>query len=171
MRLRRSVSRSSGTSTWKGRMSVAVWTVLVITHLRRGTCARDYACGERQATKMSGRRVLVRAAHEDRSTQRLECGAHLAGEELGLFPGGEGPAPVRLVEVGEVVVRVLDPVARRLEELVREHRVSDRELDVRRRILERRLCAPPVLPVQPRGRGACTRQPVQRDVVEDVVAG
>src|SRR6478609_1128845 len=35
-----------------------------------------------------------------RSPQWSECGSHLTGEELGLFPGGEVPAALGLVEVG-----------------------------------------------------------------------
>ena len=91
------------------------------------------------------------------------------GEQFRLFPCREMTALVGLVEVDEVVVGVLHPVARRLEELVREHAVGDRELDVRRRILERGRCRSSGLPVQPRRGGPPFRQPVQRDVVEDVV--
>src|SRR5262245_31263764 len=81
------------------------------------------------------------------------------------------PALFGLIEVDEVVVGVLYPVAWRLEELPWEHRVGDRELDVRRRVLESSRRAPSGLPVQPRGGSRGVRHPVQRDVVEDVVAG
>src|SRR5919198_3486021 len=51
----------------------------------------------------------------------------LLREQLRLFPGGEVAAPVDLVEVGEAGVDLLGPAARRLDELVGEHRVSHRE--------------------------------------------
>src|SRR5262245_9653273 len=62
--------------------------------------------------------------------QRREGGPQLARKDLGLLPRREVPAPLGFVVVDEVVVRVLHPVARRLKELVREHRVGDRELHV-----------------------------------------
>jgi len=103
--------------------------------------------------------------------ERLERGAHLTREELRLFPGREVPALLRHVVVNEVVVRALHPVLRRLEDLVGKHRVGDGERQVRRRILERRSSALCLLPVNPRGRRRGVRQPVQRDVVDDMVAG
>src|SRR5262245_8482834 len=56
------------------------------------------------------------------STQRAECGAQLLREHLWFFPGGEVAAALGLVEVDEVVVRLLGPTARRPDVLVREHR-------------------------------------------------
>src|SRR5262245_39481230 len=103
--------------------------------------------------------------------QGAEGLAELTREQLGLLPGGEVAARVDLVEVDEVVVGLLDPVARGLEDLAGEHREGHRERDVRGRLLERSRDTPSVLPVQPRGRGRGVRQPVQRDVVEDVVPG
>src|SRR6476660_5564578 len=85
------------------------------------------------------------------STQRLEGGADLRGEELRLLPRGEVPALGRLVVVDEVVVRVLHPVSRSLEELVREHRETGRQPHVRGRVLERSTGRLVGLPVEPRG--------------------
>jgi hypothetical protein len=44
--------------------------------------------------------------------KRPERRPDLGREQLGLFPGGEVAAPIDLVEVGEVAVRLLDPAAR-----------------------------------------------------------
>jgi hypothetical protein len=49
--------------------------------------------------------------------QRLERRPDLGREQLGLFPGGEVAAPVHLVEIDEIVVGLLHPVARGLEDL------------------------------------------------------
>src|SRR4051794_17683563 len=101
------------------------------------------------------------------SAQRSEGGAELVAEELGLLPGGEVAAAVELVEVDEVVrVGLLGPAARRLVELVGEDadRVGDRD---RLGVEEIGL----VLPVKTRCGDASVGQPVQGDVVEEVVAG
>src|SRR4029450_9804885 len=50
------------------------------------------------------------------SAQGPEGGPELLREQLWLFPGGEVSALVDLVEVDEVVVGALHPVARRLEQ-------------------------------------------------------
>src|SRR5262245_20860249 len=71
------------------------------------------------------------------SAQCLEGGPELLAEELRLLPGGEVPAPVDLVEVGEVGVDLLGPAPRRPEDLAGEHREADRERD-RGRYLARR---------------------------------
>src|SRR5689334_12683206 len=101
--------------------------------------------------------------------QRQKRGAHLLTEELRLLPGGEMAAPVDFVVVDQVVVGALDPVTRRLEDLAGEDRVGHREPDVRWWVLQRRFRTAAGLPVDPRGRGAGARQPVERDVVEDMV--
>ena len=49
--------------------------------------------------------------------ERAEAGAELFGKQVRLFPRGEVPAPVGLVEVDEVWVDLLGPAARRLEEV------------------------------------------------------
>jgi hypothetical protein len=58
--------------------------------------------------------------------QGSERGAHLLGEDLGLLPGGEVPAVVGLVEVGEIGVGLLDPAARSCVDLVGERGEADR---------------------------------------------
>jgi len=57
--------------------------------------------------------------------QRAERRPKLGREELGLFPGGEVPACVDLVEVGEVGVGHLDPAARGPEDLIRKGGKAD----------------------------------------------
>ena len=82
-------------------------------------------------------------------------------------------APVDLVEVGEVGVDRLDPAARGSPDLAGERREADRNRDRRRSLAGRTGCGqdPSKFPVPPGGRGAGARQPVQRDVVDDVVPG
>jgi hypothetical protein len=105
--------------------------------------------------------------------QRAECSPHLGGEEHRLLPGGEVAAPVDLVEVGEAGLDNLDPGARGSPDFAGESREADRNRD-RRRSLASRMGSghgPSGLPVPPGGRGAGARQPIQRDVVQDVVPG
>src|SRR3954465_13957707 len=118
-------------------------------------------------------------------TQRAERPPHLGREELGLLPGGEVAAPGGLVEVREAGEHHLDPAARGREDLAWEVREPDRNRDRRRSLAGRPGGArgrggslarrpgggrgPSKLPIPPGGRGPCARQPVQRDVVDDVV--
>src|SRR5262249_58032183 len=97
--------------------------------------------------------------------------SQLRREQLRLFPGGEVTAPVDLVEVSQGRVGVLDPAARRLEDLTGEGGEADRERGRRRSLTGRARGGLSAFPVGPGRRGAGSRQPVQRDVVEDVVAG
>src|SRR5689334_18668148 len=56
------------------------------------------------------------------SPQRAERRTQLFGEQLRLFPRGEVAAPFGLVEVDQVVVRLLGPAARRAARPVTDHR-------------------------------------------------
>src|SRR4029450_7938040 len=64
-----------------------------------------------------------------RSAQRAEARAHVVDEELGLLHRGEVSAARHLGPVHEVVV-VLDPGARRPDDLAREDRGTGRHVDV-----------------------------------------
>src|SRR3954451_8542438 len=98
--------------------------------------------------------------------------ANLAGKELGLLPGGEVAALVDLVEVDDVRVARLDPAARRAPDLAGERREAERDRRWRQRLGARGGGVGPVgLPVGAGRGGAGAGQPVQRDVVENVVAG
>src|SRR6266566_9990564 len=105
--------------------------------------------------------------------QRLERSPDLGREHIGLFAGGEVAAPGGLVEIGEGGVGRLDPATRGPEDLARERGEADRELDLRRSLpgRGRESLGSPVLPVRPGCRGPGARQPVNSDVVEDVVPG
>src|SRR5262249_13869290 len=93
--------------------------------------------------------------------------------EVRLVPGGEVAASVDLVEVREAGVDRLHPAAWGREEFAGKRGEADRNRDRRRSLAGRTGCGlgPPGLPVPPGGRGAGARQPVQRDVVEDVFPG
>src|SRR5215203_5159874 len=99
-----------------------------------------------------------------RSSHRAERCPELLREQLGLLPGGEVAAFLHLVEVDEVRIRLLGPAAWRLILLARKdahcHRDGD-TLGVEE--------AASVFPVEPRRRDSRIRQPVERDVVEDLV--
>src|SRR3954452_6533760 len=99
-----------------------------------------------------------------RGSEGPECGSQLRGEKLRLFPGGEVAAAVDFVEVDEVGVGPLGPAARRLILLAGEDGHGHRDRDALR-VEEAAL----VLPVEARRRDARLRQPVERDVVEDLV--
>src|SRR5215207_4758113 len=80
-------------------------------------------------------------------------------------------ALVDLVEVDEVGIRRLDPAARGPEDLAGEGGEADRQRDIRRSLAGRKSLGSSELPVPPGGRGTGARQPIQRDVVDDVVPG
>src|SRR3954469_24248254 len=106
------------------------------------------------------------------SAECPERRADLAGEQLGLLPGGEVATLVDLVEVDDVRVARLDPAARRPPDLAGERREAERDRRRRQRLAARGRGVRPVgLPVRAGRRGAGAGQPVQRDVVENVVAG
>src|ERR1700733_13872009 len=105
------------------------------------------------------------------SAQRAERRPDLGREQFGLLPGGEVTALVDLVEVIEARVRLLGPGARGPEDLAGERGEADRKLDRRARLSGRMGCGLRVLPVRPGRRGPGAGQPVQRDVVEDVIPG
>src|SRR5215831_7362867 len=101
--------------------------------------------------------------------ERPEARAQLFRKQLWLLPRGEVAAPVGLVEVDEVGVNLLGPATRRLEDLAGEHREGDRERDLRWRLPGRGSRTSSALPVHPRGGGRGAREPVQSDVVDDVI--
>ena len=106
-------------------------------------------------------------------SQRPECRPHLGGEDLRLLPGGEVATLVGLVEIGEAGVDRLDPAPGRCPDLAGERREADGNGDWRRRLAARKRCGQGsgVLPVRPGGRRGGAGQPVEGDVVEDVVPG
>src|SRR5215472_17316415 len=112
----------------------------------------------------------MRAVH-CQSAQGLERRSDLGREQLGLLPGGEVAAPVDLVEVGEGGVRLLDPTARGPEDLAGECGEADRYRDCGSSLAGREGLGSSPLPVLPRRPGPGARQPVQGDIVDDVVPG
>src|SRR3954452_22357151 len=104
-------------------------------------------------------------------SQRLECGPDLRCEKLRLFPGSEVAALVDLVEVSDVRVARLDPAARRPPDLSWKRREAERDLRRRQWLRTRgRRVRPVRLPIRSSCRGTGAGEPVQRDVVEDVIA-
>src|SRR5919112_2094205 len=156
MRRRSSASSSSGTSTWKGRISLAVSTpvVLMTTSFARWGGIRmnpsDWGLAVRVGSGM--RAPFTKHGY---LAKRPECGPHLRCEELRLFPGGEVAAPVGLVEVGEVGVRLLGPAARGPPDLPGERGEPDRDRNFRRSLGDRGggSIGPVGLPVGPGGEG------------------
>src|SRR5215213_487190 len=101
-----------------------------------------------------------RAIPSLRLAQGSERRAELLGEQLGLFPGREVAAPLRVAEVDQVREGAAGPGLRRpVEVVVRERRDGYRQRDLvglLRSGADEVLVA--VLPVQPRGRGPRIRQ-------------
>ena len=85
-----------------------------------------------------------------------------------LFPGGEVAASFGFVEVNQVVVRLLGPAARCGDVLLRKHGDGGREGNVGGGVEVR--AGNGLLPVQPRRGRRRVGEPVQRGVVEPVVA-
>jgi hypothetical protein len=99
----------------------------------------------------------------------LEGGAEFLGEELGLFPGGEVAAAVQAVVVDEVGrVGAFGPAAGGLIQLVGEHADGDGDGDGDGFGVKE---PGGVLPIQAGGGDPGVGQPVQGDVVQQVVAG
>src|SRR3954454_9320964 len=99
------------------------------------------------------------------SAQRSGRRADVFGEQLRLLPGREVPAPVVLVVVDEVGVRLLGPAPRNPVELVGEGAHADRDRDAlggEEATLER--------PIEASRGDPAVGQPVEGDVVEDVAA-
>src|SRR5262245_46404379 len=99
-----------------------------------------------------------------RSAHVSEGLAHLAHEDLGYLEGGEVAAALELAEVDQTGEALLRPAPRGAEDLLREDGASRRHRD---RIERRR---PEALPVETGRRGGRPRQPVEHDVVEELVA-
>src|SRR5262249_20311020 len=120
-----------------------------------------------RAPESAGRLAATRGSARFQNGRLAKCaerGAHLLGEQLRLFPGGEVAALLDLVEVDEVGVGVLRPASRSLVLLAREDADGDWMGDALH-VEEAAL----VLPVQTRGRNSRVGQPVKGDVVEELV--
>src|SRR5215469_18424806 len=148
MRRCRSARSWSGTWTSKGRMARLVMVML------------PFLC---PGTKPAVSGLALPSA------QCVERRAQLFGKQLRLFPGGEVAAFFGFVEVDQVVVGLLGPAARRVDVLLWEHRDSCREREVSGGVEVS--AGDRLLPVQPCGGGGGVGEPVQRGVVEPVVAG
>src|SRR5215831_7344345 len=103
-----------------------------------------------------------------RFAKRFERRPHLRGEELGLFPGGEVAAFGHLVVVDQLRIGLLCPAPRRLIKLIGEGAHGDRNLDAPG-VEEASRGMVRVVPVEARRGDRGVGQPVERDVVEDVV--
>src|SRR5690348_12337242 len=106
-----------------------------------------------------------RASISPISTQWSEPGPHFLSEQQRLFPCREMAALVDLVEIDQVVITPLGPAARRLIDLAREDRDRGGQRDIDGIEVVR-----VVFPIDLRRRCRAVGQPVQRDVVEYLVA-
>src|SRR5262245_15111150 len=111
--------------------------------------------------------LCPRASAYPLAAQRLEARTQLFREELRLLPAGEVPALGQLVVVDQLWIGLLGPTPRRRVEFVREHAHGSRDGDA----LDVEIPLAPVLPVETGAGNPGGRQPGERDVVEDVVAG
>src|SRR3984957_5749643 len=99
-----------------------------------------------------------------RFAERSEARAELLGKELRLLPGGVVPSPFDLVEVNELRIRPLGPATWGLIILAGKRAHGRRDGDVGG-VVE----AEVKLPIEASRGDRRVRQPVERDVVEDVV--
>src|ERR1041384_4905247 len=108
----------------------------------------------------------------DRSRpQRFERRSHFTNEQLWLFPRREVSAFGKTVVVDKVHIRFLCPALGRLINFFRKRAHGDRKLDaahVEEAATGRK--SMPRVPVETRRRDRGIRQPIERDVVENVVA-
>src|SRR5215218_6077439 len=115
-------------------------------------------------------RGVVLGGHEDLLSQRgqlakrPECGSDFFREQLRLLPRGEVAALVDLVEVDQVGVGLLCPAARGLILLAGKDAHGYRNGDALG--VEE---ATTIFPIQTRRRDPRSRQPIKRDVVEDLL--
>src|SRR5215218_8099942 len=124
-------------------------------------------------------RGVVLGGHEDLLSQRgqlakrPECGSDFFREQLRLLPRREVATLLDLVEVGKGAVRPPDPAARGRPDLAGEGGEAHRDRDLGRSLggRGRDSGGSVALPVRPGRRCAGAGQPVQRDVVQDVVPG
>src|SRR5690242_16785826 len=103
-------------------------------------------------------------------TKRLETGAELCHERLRLLPGREVPAFGQPVVTKQLGIRALGPTLRGLIDLVRIRHDGHRNLNAPG--VEEAALAPqlPCAVIEARRGDRGVRQPVEGDVVEDVVA-
>src|SRR5262245_32767844 len=107
--------------------------------------------------------------NSDRLAQRSERGAELLREQFWLFPRRKVSAFVGFVPIDELVEGLLSPTARSTVDLPGEDRHCDRDLrDLN--CVERSAPALRRVPVGPRRGGAGVREPIERDVVEDLIS-
>src|SRR6266849_8406100 len=100
-----------------------------------------------------------------RWTQRPERRSHLRAEELRLFPRREVTALVELVVINELGIRLLCPTPWSCIDLVWKYTHGSRDRHTFRS--EKGQLA---FPIETSGRNRRIRQPVERHIVEDVVA-
>src|SRR5215217_9596809 len=91
---------------------------------RQGRVARSWATRSRRRT-----RAYAHVRKGPWLAKRSERLADVFGEQLGLLPGREVPAPVVLVVGDEVGIRLLGPAARDPVDLVGEGAQADGDLD------------------------------------------
>src|SRR5258705_5416950 len=99
----------------------------------------------------------------------LETLAHFGNEIPRLLPRREVPAFGKLVVVDELGIGLLGPALGGRVDLVREYAHGDRDLEAAD-VEEASLGHLPGIPVETSRRDRGVRQPVHRDVVEDVVS-
>ena len=114
------------------------------------------------------RRKMCGGGASDRLRSGLKAALQLGGEGHRLLPGGEVAALGKPVVVDELRIGLLGPALRRLVDLVGEGADGDRDLDAPR-IEEAARREMRIVPIEPRRGDRGVGQPVQRDVVEDVV--
>src|SRR5882724_6223251 len=97
--------------------------------------------------------------------KRAECGAQFLDEYGGLLEGREMSAMGGFVPIEEPRIDPLAPQSRRLEHFARENAHGDRQIEPLRREIGRE-----ALKVEARGGRGRVGEPIERDIVEHLVA-
>src|SRR6266436_5296476 len=108
----------------------------------------------------------IALSHTSATTrERAECGAQFLDEYDGLLKGREMSAVGGFVPIEESRIDPLAPQSRRLEHFARENAHGDRQIEPLRREIGRE-----ALKVEARGGRGRVGEPIERDVVEHLVA-
>src|SRR5262249_25123767 len=102
----------------------------------------------------------------DRVTQRSKRGAKLLREKLWLFPGGEVAAAIGRIVVDETGIGAFGPTPRRLNNFT--GKCGDGGWNVN--ISSGREQVAAAFPIETCRRDASARQPIERDIIEHVIA-
>src|ERR1700689_4799299 len=148
------------------------WTARPRPRNSSGRAAHSNLAAQDSFHPASGVPLFAGAAILPESADQAEERADLIYEKIRRLKGREMAAPGRFTPVADVRETPLRPPPGRPLKISRETRAADRDGDrVGRSPADPVVHPADALPVQPRGRGASPRQPVEHEVVEQFIPG